>query len=94
MEVQNPGLQLVDRKPWRNHNKYYKNIIVIDDLTFKVKSLIPPWVESFPLNLCLQPVFLIWQEGYPHIRVTQAIQVTGCKVSALKTQLIYSIVKL
>ena len=56
--------------------------------TFKVESLIPPWVESSSLNLCLQPVFLIRQKGYPHIGVTQPIHVTGYKVSTLMAQIV------
>ena len=53
-------------------------------VTFKVESFVPFRVESSPLDLCLQPVFLVRQEGDPHIRVTQPIGITGSQVFTLQ----------
>ena len=52
--------------------------------TFEVERLVPPWVERPPLDLGLQTVFLVRQEGHAHVRVTQTIRVLGCQVPGLE----------
>ena len=51
--------------------------------TFKEEGFIPFRVESFPLDLCLELVFLVRPQGYPHVRVAKSICVSGGQVSPL-----------